>query len=174
MDGTTKHDTKTVRGQILDLTRAAICNDRQKVYGPPEDSFAEIAGHWNWWLGDRLKTPITAYDAAQMMAGLKQARCRGNHAHLDNAVDQAGYSAIAGEIGQAEARRELTPKAGQPGPVDTEAHEAQRFVDNTHVSDPADSTQADYDQRFIKDADPVGPPLKPKPLGRRVSMADDD
>jgi hypothetical protein len=34
-----------------------------------------------------------------MMVGFKQARSMGNPGHADNAVDQCGYSAIAGEIG---------------------------------------------------------------------------
>lgn len=86
------------RGEILDAAKGCVCQDRNAEYGPPEDSFAAIAGHWNWWLGERLQTPLTALDVAEMMVGLKQARTRANPGHVDSHVDKAGYAACAGEI----------------------------------------------------------------------------
>ncbi len=92
----------TSRTGILDEAKAAYA-ERAQTYGGPEDAFARIAGHWNWWLGGKLSQPITAYDVAQMMVGFKQARAMNNHAYRDNHVDGAGYFAIAGEIGEREA-----------------------------------------------------------------------
>lgn len=89
------------RTDILDGAKQCITVDRASTHGNAEDSFASIAGHWSWWLSDKLKPgeSIDAYDVAQMMVGFKQARGRGNCAHADNAIDQVGYSALAGEIG---------------------------------------------------------------------------
>lgn len=87
------------RSDILSTANTCITQDRAATHGDAEDNFAAIAGHWTWWLGDRLSTPLTAYDVAQMMVGFKQARARSNPAHGDNFVDGAGYMALAGEIG---------------------------------------------------------------------------
>lgn len=86
------------RSAILDAANKCVTVDRAATHGDAEDSFSLIAGHWNWWLSDKLKDTITAYDVAQMMAGFKQARARGNPQCDDNFVDAVGYAAIAGEI----------------------------------------------------------------------------
>ena len=88
------------RAEILDAAKACITVDRAATHGEAEDSFAWIAGHWNWWLQDKLEpgASITPYDVAQMMVGFKQARAKGNPAHMDSFFDQCGYSALAGEI----------------------------------------------------------------------------
>ena len=88
------------RADILDTAKQAITVDRAATHGDAEDNFSAIAGHWTWWLRDKLRedVAIDAYDVAQMMVGFKQARGRANPAHADNAVDQCGYSALAGEI----------------------------------------------------------------------------
>ena len=88
------------RADILDAAKACITVDRAATHGAAEDSFAWIAGHWNWWLQDKLEpgASITPYDVAQMMVGFKQARAKGNPAHGDSFLDQCGYSALAGEI----------------------------------------------------------------------------
>lgn len=86
------------RSELLDTAKQAIAVDRAATHGDAEDNFARIAGHWNWWLQDRLTEPITALDVAQMMAGLKQARAMENIHHEDNYTDAIGYQAIAGEI----------------------------------------------------------------------------
>ena len=88
------------RADILDAAKACITVDRAATHGDAEDSFAWIAGHWNWWLQDKLMpgASITPYDVAQMMVGFKQARAKGNPAHGDNFTDGCGYFALAGEI----------------------------------------------------------------------------
>lgn len=86
------------RAEILDTAKQYITQDRAATHGDAENSFSEIAGHWNWWLGDRLTAPLTAWDVAQMMAGFKQARAKGNPGNPENAIDGCGYQAIAGEI----------------------------------------------------------------------------
>jgi hypothetical protein len=90
-----------MRVKILDAAKQHISVDRNSTHGEAEDSFSAIAGHWTWWLSDKLSegTEITAYDVAQMMVGFKQARMRNNPKHIDSAEDLCGYGALAGEIG---------------------------------------------------------------------------
>lgn len=95
-----------VRSDILDTAKSHITKDRAATHGRAENSFAEIAGHWNWYLGARLKTPLTPFDVAMMMTGFKLARAKGNAGHQDNFIDGAGYLAIAGEIAMNEQESE--------------------------------------------------------------------
>jgi hypothetical protein len=88
------------RTEILQTANEYITKDRAATHGEAEDSFAQIAAAWTWWLNDRLSAPVTAYDVAMMMVLFKLARAKGNPQHIDNFVDGAGYLAIAGEIGQ--------------------------------------------------------------------------
>ena len=104
------------RTQILDAARKAITVDRAATHGLAEDNFAAIAGHWTWWLGSRLSSPLTAYDVAQMLVGFKQARGRGNPGHADNHVDQVGYSALAAEIAATAAPIDTCNHCGLPEP----------------------------------------------------------
>jgi hypothetical protein len=88
------------RTEILQTANEYITKDRAATHGEAEDSFAQIAAAWTWWLNDRLSAPVTAYDVAMMMVLFKLARAKGNIHHSDNFVDGAGYLAIAGEIAQ--------------------------------------------------------------------------
>lgn len=87
------------RGEILTRAKAHIEVDRAATHGNAEDTFAAIAGVWNWWLEGRLSRPLTPHDVAMMMGLFKDARVRGNPAHADSYEDGCGYRAIAGEIG---------------------------------------------------------------------------
>jgi hypothetical protein len=82
------------RTALLAAAKEVIAQDRQDTYGDAEEGFKEIAGAWAWYLG----RPITARDVAQMMVLLKMARGKFNPGHADTAIDQIGYSALAGEI----------------------------------------------------------------------------
>ena len=97
----TPPENRRVREDILDNAKQHICVDRNATHGEAEDSFSAIAGHWTWWLSEKLAQDqrVTAYDVAQMMVGFKQARMRGNPGHQDSAEDLCGYGALAGEIG---------------------------------------------------------------------------
>lgn len=89
-------DTDMKRAEILDAAKEIITKDRHDTHGAAEDSFAQIAGAWSWY----LSRPVTAFDVAQMMVLFKIARMKHNPRLVDNAVDQVGYSALAGEIAQ--------------------------------------------------------------------------
>lgn len=83
------------RSQILDTAKEYITKDRADTHGDAESNFGLIAAYWS----AHLNRNISAHDVAVMMTLLKLARARGNPAHVDNAIDAAGYSALAGEIG---------------------------------------------------------------------------
>lgn len=87
------------RGEILTRAKAHVEVDRAATHGNAEDTFAAIAGAWNWWLDGLLSRPLTPHDVAMMMGLFKDARVRGNPAHADSYEDGCGYRAIAGEIG---------------------------------------------------------------------------
>lgn len=89
------------RATILDTAKEYITKDRATTHGDAEETFGIIAGHWTWWLQDKLRPDvvITDYDVAQMMVGFKQARMKRNPSHIDSSQDLCGYGAIAGEIG---------------------------------------------------------------------------
>ncbi len=82
------------RSEILDTAKHCITVDRAKTHGDAENSFGLIAAYWS----AHLDAHITATDVAVMMTLFKLARMKGNPAHIDNAVDAAGYVALAGEI----------------------------------------------------------------------------
>jgi len=86
------------RTEILSTANEYITKDRAATHGDAEDNFAQIAAVWTWWLNERLSAPLNAYDVAQMMSLFKKARAKGNKHHIDNFVDDASYSALAGEI----------------------------------------------------------------------------
>ena len=90
------------RTEILTMANEYITKDRAAVHGQAEDTFAQIAAVWTWWLNERLSAPVTAYDVAQMMSLFKKARSKGNRQHIDSAIDDAAYTALAGEIGCAD------------------------------------------------------------------------
>ncbi len=109
------------RADILNTARDCVTRDRAATHGNAEDSFAWIAGHWNWWLQDKLEpgASITPYDVAQMMVGFKQARAKGNPAHMDSHCDAVGYAALAGEIARRATERPATDPQVPSAPKDT-------------------------------------------------------
>jgi hypothetical protein len=90
------------RSDILKEAERIITKDRAATHGNAEDSFAAIAGGWEWWLSIREHGPLSAFDVAMMMTIFKTARAASNKSHHDNFVDGAGYYALAGEIAMKE------------------------------------------------------------------------
>ena len=88
--------------EILKKAKDLISGDRNETHGDAFQNHAEIAEFWNIFLDKKLQpmASITAQDVAIMMVLLKISRStQGKKFNLDNFVDMAGYSAIAGEIG---------------------------------------------------------------------------
>ena len=86
------------REEIIKQVEKCILNDRQNTYGTPEDNFQTIANYWNEYLGIREYFELSAKDVAVMMLLLKVARMKSSPNHIDNYVDCAGYSIIAGSF----------------------------------------------------------------------------
>jgi hypothetical protein len=83
------------RESILMAAKNAVCTDRNKQYGSPEDNFALIAKLWGNYAGSHFD----AIDVAVMMILLKVARIStGGTYNLDNWIDIAGYAACGGEV----------------------------------------------------------------------------
>ena len=68
-------------------------------YGLPENSFADIAKLWNWWLRLSKKDGprISPRDVAMMMVLLKLARHR-HQIKFDNLVDACGYLTLYADL----------------------------------------------------------------------------
>lgn len=85
---------------ILIEAASLVAGDRSETHGPVERNHDNIAALWNAYLTIRREpaTPLSAQDAACMMALLKIARTQLGTGNTDNAVDGAAYLAIAGEL----------------------------------------------------------------------------
>lgn len=82
------------RKETLDAAATCILQDRNNVYGSPEDSFTLIANFWGLILG----TPVTPVQVALCLDAVKTARLVTNPKHTDSWVDKAGYAACGAEI----------------------------------------------------------------------------
>lgn len=79
-------ETKPLLHQAHDI----INGDRQKDYGPPEESFVRIAKMWSAYLG----APIFPQDVVNLMVLLKVCRAKNGY-HYDSYLDIAGYAGLA-------------------------------------------------------------------------------
>lgn len=82
------------REEVLDTARKAVCGERDKGYGTPEDNFGLIARLWSEYMG----VSFTAKDVSMLMVLLKVARIKFGTVTADSFVDIAGYAACGGEI----------------------------------------------------------------------------
>lgn len=71
-----------------------ILKDREKSYGDPIEMHNRIAQIWS----AILNKPVTAYEVALCMAGLKLARATKNASDPDSLIDAHGYTEIAQTI----------------------------------------------------------------------------
>lgn len=85
------------RSECLQAAEVIVCQNRESIYGSPEDNFEVIARFWT----NYLECHVTAEDVANMMILLKVARAATGKFKVDNFVDIAGYAACACEIGEA-------------------------------------------------------------------------
>lgn len=80
--------------EILETARDLVGGDRDRQHGSYQDSMDVIAAMWTAYTGHHFE----ARDVAWMMVLLKVARERTGSANPDNAIDAAGYAAIAGAV----------------------------------------------------------------------------
>lgn len=85
------------REELLENAKNICCNEREDIYGNPENNFNKIAGYWNETLSKKLIEPITGEDAAKMMCLMKIARMDNGKFNKDNYIDAAAYIALAFE-----------------------------------------------------------------------------
>ena len=81
---------------VLDEAERLISRDRRAEYGPVEESFQRVAAMWT----QIISAPVTAKQVALCMAAMKICR-EVAKAKRDNAVDAAGYIALAQQIEEA-------------------------------------------------------------------------
>ena len=77
-----------------------VGGDRKAAYGDVVSGLSKVADVWNGILdaaGKAPAEPLNAQDVAQLMVGLKIARSYTGAFRLDNFIDAAGWSAVAGE-----------------------------------------------------------------------------
>jgi hypothetical protein len=79
-----------VNESILQEADRLTSQDRQADYGHPAEDFGRTAALINAWLGDQLKSPLTAEQVVMFMVFVKLSRQR-NKWKRDNLVDAAGY-----------------------------------------------------------------------------------
>lgn len=113
---------KNCRGRVLDEAKHVITEERQDMYGHPENCFNLIAGLWNWWLyGRGLLDPsrsedLQETDVAMMMTLLKVAR-EAKGFKRDNIVDACGYLGIYADLVRGvELEKAFDPSPSNPTP----------------------------------------------------------
>jgi hypothetical protein len=82
------------REECLKQVREAVCSDRNRDYGDPEDNFLDIANILNVLLRDKLhpEHELHPTDIALIMITTKLARAKTSPYKLDHYVDMAGYA----------------------------------------------------------------------------------
>ena len=82
---------------VLDQVLETICGPRLDTYGPPQESFQQIAEFWEAYLKRRQPGPLQGRDVSNMMQLMKISR-NAVHRTRDNTVDQIGYAVIEGVL----------------------------------------------------------------------------
>ena len=89
-----------VKSELLAEAERHVPGPRANDYGDAAINHLRIADLWNVWIANRaVPGPISAYDAAMMMALVKFARCQHRPA-TESHIDIAGYAAVAEDICQ--------------------------------------------------------------------------
>lgn len=152
-------------------------------HGTPERAFANIAAGWEWYLGTRRAgrdAPISDVDACQMLALLKVARATGGRPTRDHFVDQANYSALAGELALARVEQKWHVRCPKCTKFFLRPARLDRF--NYHWTCPhcqallggADIGLAQRDGAWLSPADAAFVSHTPSPLETQVNPVDRD
>ena len=83
-----------MNGAMLLQHAAGVIEHRERIYGPPAESFDAIAARWSLVLG----IDVSAAQVALCLIDLKLARLTRDPSHLDSIVDVAGYAACLREV----------------------------------------------------------------------------
>jgi hypothetical protein len=79
-----------VKESILQEAQRLTLGDRNQDYGHPANDYGRTAAMFSAWMGDQLRSPLTAEQAVMFMVFVKLSRER-HKAKRDNKVDAAGY-----------------------------------------------------------------------------------
>ena len=93
----TKDELRAYASRVFDEVMDTICGPRLDTYGPPQESFQQIAEFWEAYLKRRQPGPLQGRDVANMMQLMKISR-NAVHRTRDNIVDQIGYAVIEGVL----------------------------------------------------------------------------
>ena len=74
-----------------------VIEQRRKTYGPPDQHFSRTAAAVSAIFADKLRSPLTSSDWAQIMIIDKLARHQGDAPSDDTPIDLAGYAACLAE-----------------------------------------------------------------------------
>ena len=86
-----------MNGAMLLQHAAGVIEHRERIYGPPSESFDAVAARWSLVLG----IGVTPAQVALCLIDLKLARLTRDPSHLDSIVDVAGYAACLREVTRA-------------------------------------------------------------------------
>lgn len=88
------------RKEVLEAAIECVTKTRQDQHGNPENTFAMIADLWEMYLTHRydIDLSIEPPDVCVMMTLFKVARFGVGQHSDDNAIDGAGYFALANEL----------------------------------------------------------------------------
>lgn len=81
-------------GEEMLMRAAELVSSRRDIYGEPTRSMTIVAARWSLTLGH----PVSAAQVALCLIDLKLARLAHDPAHLDSALDVAGYAAVLREV----------------------------------------------------------------------------
>lgn len=79
---------------IIEAAALLVGGDRAKQHGDMEKTHDDVAALWTAYTG----VSLTGQDVAMMMVLLKIGRAKNGAFNLDDYVDMAGYSGIAGQL----------------------------------------------------------------------------
>ncbi len=94
------HTPSAEMQNVLQEADAIVTGERQEAYGPPVESWREVARLWSEVLGHK----VTASDALRCMIAMKLSREKFKHKR-DNLTDIAGYTLIL-EMVEAQNKKE--------------------------------------------------------------------
>ena len=86
-----------MNGAMLLQHAAGVIKHRERIYGPPQELFAQIARRWSLVLG----VEVSPAQVALCLIDLKLARLIRDPSHLDSIADVAGYAACLREVTRA-------------------------------------------------------------------------
>ena len=86
------------RDEILAAARQSVSEDRNRTYGDARVNLTNVANLWQAYFDAKDGKVLQPEDVAAMMALFKIGRFLSAPYHADNAVDCAGYIALAGEL----------------------------------------------------------------------------